>query len=233
MVDESAPRDASTRGGASSREAGEDLCQRFVELLPVTGVSISVISGSGQSTIGASDPIAARVEELQFELGEGPHWDAIHTGQPVSVPDVRDGSHSQWPVFGTAALELEIGALFAFPLVMGAVTIGVVDMYRSTPGALDVGTASRALSLASSTAGPALRLAARSAGEDAPAAGMAVPEMRREVHQATGMILVQLGTNATEAFSRLQAHAFSSGRTIQYVAHEVVMRRLDFRGLAE
>lgn len=233
MVDESAPIDAEDSGSATPREAGEDLCQRFVELLPVTGVSISVISGSGQSTIGASDPTAARVEELQFELGEGPHSEALHTGQPVLIPDIRAGEHPRWPVFVAAVRELEVGALFAFPLVMGAVTIGVVDMYRSAPGALDVDMASRALSLASSTAGPALRLAARSADQDAPTAGRAVPEMRREVHQATGMILVQLGTNATDAFSRLQAHAFSSGRTIQYVAHEVVMRRLDFRGLAE
>jgi GAF domain-containing protein len=233
MVDESAPIDAENSGSATPREAGEDLCKRFVELLPVTGVSISVIGGAGQSTIGASDPVAARVEELQFELGEGPHREALNTGQPVLVPDIRAGEHSRWPVFGAAVHELEVGALFAFPLVMGAVTIGVVDMYRSTPGALNVGTVSRALSLAASTAGAASRLAARSADQDAPTTGMAVPEMRREVHQATGMVLVQLETTATEAFSRLQAHAFSSGRTIQYVAHEVVMRRLDFRGLAE
>lgn len=233
MVDESAPIDASTPNSGTRREAGEDLCTRFVELLPVTGVSISVIAGTGQSTIGASDPVATRVEELQFELGEGPHWEALRTGQPVLVPEIRTGEHSRWPVFAAAVRELEVGALFAFPLIMGAVTIGVVDMYHSAPGTLDVSTVSRALSLAASTAGAASRLAARSAGQDAPTTGATVPEMRREVHQATGMILAQLETTATEAFSRLQAHAFSSGRTIQYVAHEVVMRRLDFRGLAE
>lgn len=233
MIDESARIDAENSGTAPPRQAGEDLCKRFVELLPVTGVSISVIGRSGQSTIGASDPIAARVEEMQFELGEGPHKEALRTGQPVLVPEMRGRDHSRWPVFGAAARELEIGALFAFPLVMGAVTIGVVDMYRSTPGTLDTRAVSVALSLAASTAGPASRLAAQSAGQDAPTTGVAVPEIRREVHQATGMILVQLEMTATEAFSRLQAHAFSSGRTIQYVAHEVVMRRLDFRDLAE
>lgn len=60
-----------------------------------------------------------------------------------------------------------------------------------------------------------------------------VPELRREVHQATGMVLAQLGLSATEAFSRLQAHAFFSGYTVEYVAREVVMRRLDFRDFTE
>lgn len=234
MVDEGASDDTKTSADQSPRGAGEDLCVPFVDLLPVTGVSISVIGGPGrQSTIGASDAVAARTEELQFELGEGPHWEALRTGRPVLVSDVREEGHADWPMFGAAVLEIGVGALFAFPLVMGAVTIGVVDMYRSSPGALGAGAIAQALALAGSAAGPALRLAARSAVEENPADAEIVPEMRREVHQATGMILVQLEITATEAFFRLRAHAYSSGQTVQYVAHEVVMRRLDFRGLTE
>jgi AmiR/NasT family two-component response regulator len=54
------------------------------------------------------------------------------------------------------------------------------------------------------------------------------PALRREVHQATGMILVQLNTSATIAYSRLQAYAFAEGRTVQSVAHDVVARVLTF-----
>jgi AmiR/NasT family two-component response regulator len=57
--------------------------------------------------------------------------------------------------------------------------------------------------------------------------------MRREVHQATGMILAQLNVPATEAFFRLRAHAFATGRTVQDVAHDVVTRILDFRELTD
>jgi AmiR/NasT family two-component response regulator len=56
--------------------------------------------------------------------------------------------------------------------------------------------------------------------------------MRREVHQATGMLTVQLDVTATEAFLRLRAHSFATGRAIQDVAHDVVARVLDFRDLA-
>jgi hypothetical protein len=55
-----------------------------------------------------------------------------------------------------------------------------------------------------------------------------MPALRREVHQATGMILVQLDTSATVAYSRLQAYAFANGQSVQAVAHDVVTGKLTF-----
>lgn len=227
MMDEVAGAGPSASGGAPSHEAAVDLWSPFVTLLPVTGASISVVGAPGQSTIGSSDPVAARVEELQFELGEGPHWEALRSGQPVLVPDLGERDLS-WPVFGAAVHELGIGALFAFPLTMGAVTVGVVDLYRSTPGALDARAVTTARSLAAAAAGSALRLASRAAAADAMPRGAMSPELRREVHQATGMVLVQLDITASEAFARLQAHAFSTGQPLEAVARDVVARRLRF-----
>jgi hypothetical protein len=51
---------------------------------------------------------------------------------------------------------------------------------------------------------------------------------RAEVHQATGMISVQLGVSLEEAFVRLRAHAFANGAALGDVAGEVVGRRLRF-----
>jgi hypothetical protein len=87
--------------------------------------------------------------------------------------------------------------------------------------------------LARSIAAPAVKTAIWSAGEDAPAESIATPAMPREVHQAVGMILVQLEIDATSAFSQLRAHAFSSGRTVQEVAHDVVLRTIDFADLPD
>lgn len=208
------------------------LCAPFLEQLPVTGVSISVFDRAGrQSTICASDATAARLDELQFELGEGPHWDALHGTRPVLVADITEGG--RWPVFSTAAAELPVGALFAFPMVMGAVTVGVVDLYRSPTGEIDARDVARAIALTHRVTRPAVQQALVSAEQDIHTESPAAPAMRREVHQATGMILVQLNTNATEAFFLLRAHAFASGRSVQDVAHDVVARRLDFSILPE
>lgn len=233
MVDAGTAINSEMPDAGSARAAGEGLCTLFVGRLAVTGASISVVGDYGQLTIGASDSVSARVEELQFELGEGPHHDALSSGMPVLVPEMSAAHISRWPMFGPAAMHLGVGALFAFPLAVGAATVGVVDMYRRTSGPLDAQTVSAALSLASWVATPALRLAAQSANVETPDAQHLAPEMRREVHQATGIILVQLGITATEALSRLRANAFSSGQTLEFVAHEVVARRIDFRGMTD
>lgn len=205
----------------------ESLCARFVDRLAVTGASITVFDAVGhQSTICSTDAVASAVEELQFTMGEGPHWLALHTGRPVLVPDVRH-QQAEWPAIGPAVCDAGVGALFAFPLLIGAATVGVVDLYRSTSGKLSAHDVSTAASLAGSVAGPAVRQAIRAADEAAPPELDVVPEMRREVQQATGMLLAQLNVTATEAFLRLRAYAFSSGRPVQDVARDVIGYRLD------
>lgn len=47
------------------------------------------------------------------------------------------------------------------------------------------------------------------------------------VHQATGMILAQVGTTAAGAFA-LRARSFFEGRPVRQVAREVIARRLSF-----
>ena len=51
---------------------------------------------------------------------------------------------------------------------------------------------------------------------------------RLEVHQATGMVLVQLEIPGEDAFARLRAYAFARGRPLTDVARDVVARRLVF-----
>ncbi|MFE9682887.1 GAF and ANTAR domain-containing protein [Streptomyces sp. NPDC006285] len=51
----------------------------------------------------------------------------------------------------------------------------------------------------------------------------------RTVHQAVGMVMVQLGTGPEQALDRLRAHALSRGRTVTEVAREVVARTLRLR----
>jgi GAF domain/ANTAR domain len=210
-----------------------DLSALFVERLSITGASVCVRLGDReQSTISVSDSIAAEIDELQYALGEGPHWDALRSGEPVAAPSLRS-SDERWPVLCGALAKFDVGALFAFPLRMGAVTVGVADLYRSEPGALGEHGMATAKSLARETAPRALQLATASARSEAPVRPGLAAELRREVHQATGMILVQLNVDATEAFLRLKAYSFSSGNSIQDVAKDVVQRRLNFQDLPE
>ncbi|MBG6181434.1 hypothetical protein IWX62_002649 [Arthrobacter sp. CAN_A1] len=89
------------------------LCTSFINALPISGAALSAFGGSLQeTTLGASDALAARLVELQFDLGEGPRWDATRSRVPVLIPRVRSANHSNWPVFGNALMDTEAQALF-------------------------------------------------------------------------------------------------------------------------
>jgi hypothetical protein len=118
--------------------------------------------------------------------------------------------------------------VFALPLQLGAIRLGALDLYRGWPGSLDAGELADALVYAD-TAGMLLLDAAGDPG--AQAEGRAWPWHdpngdQDVVHQATGMLLVQLGVSAETAFVRLRALAYARGLPLAAVAREVVGRRL-------
>lgn len=206
---------------------GERLCATLVAELGVSGASISVVSNGGrQSTVGSSDRTVARVEALQFERGEGPHWDALASRSPVLAPDIGSRSEVRWPAFRAGIGGLGVHGLFAFPMMMGGALVGVVDLYDTAWRPVDALFVSRA-SIAAGWAAPAsVRAAVRSAEEHAAPESPLAPALRREVHQATGVLEAQLGVSAVDAFALLRGHAFVTGRPLDGVAHDVVIGML-------
>ncbi|MHA7283229.1 GAF and ANTAR domain-containing protein [Arthrobacter sp. TMS2-4] len=203
------------------------LCASFIDALPVSGAALSAFSGSMQETmLGASDELAARLDELQFDLGEGPRWEAARSRTPVLLPYVRSMTHDHWPVFGKALTDTGVQALFVFPLVIGALDVGVVELYRTTPGDLNPSEVVTARALADRAAWSLLRRVLVPDDEDDPEAGLT--PSRREIHQATGMVLAQTGGTAAEALLLLRGHAFANGQTVRETSGDVLDRRLDF-----
>ena len=209
--------------------APQALCELSARLLPVSGAGVSLMTEAGnRGTVSASDDTAAHIEELQFSLGEGPCVDAFTTNAPVLVGDLNDpadAASGRWPGFRDGAGEAGVRAIFAFPLHIGAIRLGVLDLYRDAPGELDLDDLTTALAIADAAALALLRYAADQApqftDDDTDRSSY-----RLEVHQATGMIRVQLGVSIQDAFVRLQAYAFSHARPISEVAADVVARRL-------
>ena len=221
------------RDDADTRELARHICAACVAGTDVDGAAISLLTGSmHRETLSATDVTGARLEDLQFSLGEGACVEAASTGLPVLVTDIHDRADTaRWPLFAAAVTEQTgVRALFALPLQLGTINIGVLDLYRDTPGPLlapelhDVAATVDAAVL--------LLLAARPRSErddDAggpPEAGWATD--RVEVHQAIGMVLVQLSVPAEDAFARLRAYAFAHRLPLGDVAHDVVARRLVF-----
>jgi hypothetical protein len=187
-----------------------------------------VLRASPRETVYASDRVASTVEELTMTLGEGPGVDALVDG-PALVADLAAADClARWPVFAPAATRAGVRAVFALPLRIGAIRLGVLDLYRAEPGGLDAEQLADALVLADTMGALLLDEAAgsrhRADGSWLEHAGAQHPV----VHQATGMVLVQLGVTATVALIRLRAYAYANDRRLRDVASDVVARRLRF-----
>jgi GAF domain/ANTAR domain len=210
----------------SGRES--ELWRPVLEVIPVEGAAISTIADFlGTETVAASSPLAARLDELQFDLGEGPCWDAMEQGRPVLESNLRANPNGNWPAFSRAISAEDVGAIFAFPLVFGSLKLGAMDLYSGDPRELSAREERQTGILASVISRMVLDRAIRRADQP----DLTGPEdqfSRRLIHQATGMVLAQLGISAEDARLLIQGHAFAGGRSMRQIAEEILERRLDF-----
>ena len=203
-----------------------DACEVTAAVAGVDGSWLSVMSDPARRVlVHATSPRAAELDELQFTLGEGPCADAFKSGSPVLVPDLEAlGWQERWPGFTDSAAGTS--ALFAFPLVMGAIRVGVLGLYRDAPGSLSPGALADVLVCADT----ALMLLLNSrAGMDGGADGWPQDgwsQDHAQVYQATGMVSAQQGTGLEEALALLRAYAFAHDLTLDEVAAAVVARKL-------
>ncbi|MGO4298826.1 GAF and ANTAR domain-containing protein [Leifsonia sp. RAF41] len=210
-------------------ENGSNLCLSFLNALPVAHAAISTLGAPfGSETICASDSQAARLDELQLDFGAGPCWDALRTRAPVVDDDLHEPTESGWPLLRAAIRATGIRSLYAFPLAIGALNVGAVDLYATTPTALGPRLIARASALADLAATHVARQVIRrlqpvDRDDTEPAT-----YSRREIHQATGMIIAQMRVNAEDAQALLHAHAFTLDRPVREVAADVVARRITF-----
>ncbi|WP_154814756.1 GAF and ANTAR domain-containing protein [Actinophytocola xinjiangensis] len=177
----------------------------------------------------ATDPVAARLADLHVLLGQGPGTDAVREGRPIPVADLGSvAAHRSWPVFSATAQATGARAVAAFPLRVGRSVVGLFGLYSTDPVAL-CDLRRREVAVFADLALGLLLDRELPPHEDLP--GWFAAEAL--VHQASGIISVQLGVDVDEALDRLRAHAFSRGRPLMEIAGEVVHRRLRFEQLSQ
>jgi len=199
-----------------------------VGAVAVDGGGMSLLAGGGsREPVFGTDPTATQLETLQFTLGEGPCVDASSALSPVLVPDLRApgaGVAERWPAFLSEAFTLGVRAVFAFPLRVGARSLGAVDLYRKAPGSLDGRDVAKSLAVADTIT---LALLDSEGNLDGSFDSDALHNL--EVHRAAGMVMVQIGSGIEDALLQLRATAFAEGMPIGELARAVVHGERRFR----
>ncbi|MER7575580.1 GAF and ANTAR domain-containing protein [Streptomyces sp. NPDC126514] len=225
--------------GNGPAEIPRRLCAVALELLPVTGASVSLHDDEMPVRLCATGAQAAYVTDIQATLGDGPCPSAVRSGRPVLASDLTQGQDvDRWPVFAEEATEAGVRAAYSLPLGDDAVCVGTLDLYRDTPGGLTATELRTARALAGAMTMAVMALSRDGEDGEGGEGGGRGPERsgwldglaadHDGIYQAIGMVMAQLGVGAHEAVARLRAHAFSHGRTAADVARDVVNHRLRF-----
>ena len=199
------------------------ICETCVSELAVTGARIQVLGspGRGGALAHASDSLGVRLDDLATTVGAGPCIDAYNLARPVLVPDLTlDGA--RWPGFTAEAVAAGVAAVFSFPLQVGGVRLGVLELHRRSAGSLTPAQLTDALLLADAATDTIFH----DLHGVAPMTLSSLVDIQAEVHQATGMVAVDLKVSLSEALLRIRGHAFAHDMTLAEVAKEIIERRL-------
>jgi hypothetical protein len=216
--------DRSKAGSSTAR-----LCDVCADVSAMSGAGIMLMSDDiPMGSVCTSNEVSTLIEELQFTLGEGPCVDAYNHRRVVLEPDLASPATPRWLAFSPPALGAGVRAVFGFPLQVGAVRLGALNLYRDRAGALSDDQHADALVLADVAAQVVLAAQAEAPLQVVAEELEAGSNFHLVEHQASGMVAAQLGVSVAEALIRLRAHAFSHDLAVTDVADAVVDRRLRF-----
>jgi len=209
------------------------LCNVCMDVTATSGAGIMLRSGNvTRGSLGMTDAVSSFIEELQFMLSEGPCIDAYNLEVPIAEPDLA-GATSRWLGLTPPVFKAGVRALFAFPLRVGAVCIGTLDLYRDHSGALSDDQHADALIMADVVSQAVLKMQAKTPLGELVAQLEAVMTPQNVVYQAVGIASAQLGLSVDASLIRLKAHAFAKDRLLTELAQDVVARRVRFDAAGE
>jgi hypothetical protein len=214
----------SAGGGAWSSAR---LCAVCPAITGVSGAGVMLMSGDiPRGSLCTTDDVSCLIEELQYTLGEGPCVDAYQRDRVVAEPNLADPAAGRWLAFTPPALQAGVRAVFGFPMRLGNIRLGALNLYRDQPGPLTGDQHADALAVADVAARWVLDAQAGAPSDTVAEALETGADFHFAVHNAAGMVSVQEGISITEALIRLRAFAYSNDRWLTEVADDVVARRL-------
>ena len=171
-------------------------------------------------TVGASDQLAQKIDELERRAGDGPCIDAIEEETPQI--DTNLTTPSLWPQLASVLVaETPVRGAMGFRLLVNKRKGAALNLFSNTPNMFDAESAGRAAVLAS-FASVAINAVAK--GEDAASLRRGLLS-NREIGKAIGMLMTLHDMTEDQAFDLLRRHSQGLNIKLADVAREVIGRR--------
>lgn len=105
-------------------------------LLDVNAVGLLLADARGAlHVVAASSERVADLEAFQAQRAQGPCHTCYLDGEPVNVPDLAAAA-ARWPDFAAVAAKAGVVSVHAVPMRLRDNTVGALNLFGTTPGAL-------------------------------------------------------------------------------------------------
>ncbi|WP_246216875.1 GAF and ANTAR domain-containing protein [Mycobacterium botniense] len=171
-------------------------------------------------TIGASDRIAQRIDDLERTVGDGPCLDAIEEETPQIDTDLT--TPSAWPNLAARLVaETPVRGAMGFRILVDKRKVGALNLFSDTPNSFDTESARRGIVLASFAS---VAINAIASGEDAATLRHGLLS-NREIGKAIGMLMLLDDISEEEAFDKLRRCSQEMNIKLADVARAVIENR--------
>ncbi|MBM7806201.1 GAF domain-containing protein [Geodermatophilus bullaregiensis] len=183
-------------------------------------VSVTLMHDGDVESAAFTGPLAAQLDERQYEAGFGPCMDAAVSGVTIPIDDTADSA--AYPDFGRAARHHGITHSLSVGLPVPRQVIGALNVYGTDGGTFDEQTRELATTFASYAA-----VAVANAGLYSSTAQLAAQlqralESRAVIDQAKGILMSRHGLSADAAFDLLAKQSQTAQRKLRDIAHDLV-----------
>ena len=174
---------------------------------------ITQVTGKEFVTTAASGELAARIDRIQYEAGEGPCLDAARYHQTVRCDDLR--TDARWARFAAQAVALGVLSVLSFQLFAGDDSFGALNLYAGEAAAFGPDSESTGILLASHAA-LAMTAARTESGL------LTALDSREMIGQAKGILMERYKITGVQAFGLLIASSQAVNRKLRDVAEHLV-----------
>ena len=211
----------------TASETTESTINRIAELAvaaidPLEICSVSLAKAGKIVTVGATDPMATRLDEIQYSTREGPCLSAIAGHATFYIPDMA--TDETWPTFSRrAADETGVASLLSYVLRVDDSSLGAVNMMATTTGAFDDEDDRAAGALFAAQAGVALANALTHEKGQAKISQLEeAVQTRTVIGEAIGLLMASHKCDKDEAFKILTAMSQRSNTKVREIATRLV-----------
>ena len=210
-------------GGDGARPVLDGILEAAEQLTPGAHVGIcAVTDDNGYATLAGTDPLVFMLDELQYDLDEGPGLTAMREGHTVIVDDAE--SEHRWPRFMSRAVDLGLRSHLGMPISVEGRTVGGLNLYSTAHTSVDAG---RLASARLFTAQAAIALGQARRENDL----VMALQSSRTIGKAIGLVMERYDLDDHEAFEHLVRWSQNANVKLRDIAAHLIKQSNDLRHL--